>query len=107
MRRIWAVAAAAMIAMSLTLAISKPAEAGIRQYMICWMTPSGVGDCAWLPRNYHLPWVSKPYCDANRRCNNGTVSFALTHRRIAYLRRYVDTSSMFPTHTATVYAPGR
>lgn len=105
MRRIWAVAAALAIAISLSFTISKPAEAGISRYMICWMTPSGVADCAWLPRNYRLPWVAKPYCNAEYRCNRGRVKFALTRWRIRYLQRYVDTSSMFPTHTATIYAP--
>ncbi|MEQ8825160.1 MAG: hypothetical protein RIC14_12380 [Filomicrobium sp.] len=105
MRKLWAVAIAAMITLTFTLSVSKPAEAGIRKYMICWMTPSGVSDCAWLPRNYRLYWVRKPFCNAKHRCWKGTVRFALTRKRIAYLSRYVDTTSMFPTHTATIYAP--
>ena len=105
MRKLWAVAAAAMIAVSITFSASTTAEAGIRNYMICWMTPSGNNDCAWLPRHYRLSWVPKPYCNTAHRCRYGRVKFALTRARIAVLSRYVDTSSMFPTHTATIYAP--
>lgn len=84
-----------------------PAEAGLRKYMICWMTPDSVGDCAWLPRGYHLSFVEKPYCNRAQRCKRGRVSFTLTHARIRHLGRYVATDTMYPTHTATIYAPNR
>ncbi len=104
MRAFLAVAAAMLFAFSLTTITTDTAEAGLKRYMICWMTPSGVSDCAWLPRHYRLSWVRKPYCSRSH-CRNGTVSFTLTRSRIRCLGAFVDTSAMFPTHTATIYAP--
>ena len=87
------------------MSLHDQAKAGIRQYMICWMTPDGAGDCAWLPDQFHFSWVDRPYCNGQYDCVNGTVSFVLTDWRINQLGAYVDTTTMYPTHTATIYAP--
>ena len=80
------------------------AQAGLRNYMICWTMPNGHSDCAILPRNYRIYGISRPYCE-RPTCHRGRISFTLTRARIASLGRWIDTSSMFPTHVATIYAP--
>jgi hypothetical protein len=95
---------AAILLVALAFTTKDEAQAGLTTYLICWIMPSGESDCAQLPRGYRIYGVRKPYCESPT-CHRGTVSFTLTRSRISNLGRWVDTSSMFPTHVATIYAP--
>lgn len=81
------------------------ASAGGHGYYICWNTPGGNSDCGSLPWNYSIPGVPRAYCTHSDRCRHGQVEFTLTTARINALGRYVDTTTMAPTHTAVIYAP--
>lgn len=93
------------IAVGGTLPMPAASQAGSSRYYVCWMQPSGTTDCAYLPDDYHIRGVRKPYCNEAKRCTKGTVDFRLTHSTIACLSQYVDTSTMKPTNDATIYAP--
>ena len=95
---------AALALAALAITGKEEAQAGLSSYMICWTMPSGQSDCAQLPRGYRIYGVRKPYCE-RPTCHRGRVSFVLTRSRISRLSRWIDTSSMFPTHVATIYAP--
>lgn len=95
---------AVVVLAALAITGKEEAQAGLPSYVICWTTPSGVSDCALLPRSYRVYGVRKPYCEGPT-CHRGRVSFVLTRSRISSLGRWIDTSSMFPTHVATIYAP--
>ncbi len=95
---------AATLLVALAFASNDESQAGITTYLICWTTPGGESDCAQLPHSYRIYGVPKPYCE-RPTCHRGTVRFTLTRSRISSLGRWVDTSSMFPTHVATIYAP--
>lgn len=93
-----------ILAAALVVAMSASASAGYNRDMICWTLTSGKSACAYMPERYRLSFVPKPYCAGVFRCSRSQVHFALTRRRLHELSRYVDTSQMRPTHTATLYA---
>ena len=103
MRKLFAVAAA--LAALFAIAPGSAVQAGGHGYYICWNTPGGNSDCASLPSNYHIKGVEKPYCAHSDRCRHSQTEFVLTNQRIRCLSRYVDTTTMAPTHTAVIYAP--
>lgn len=84
---------------------SSSSFAGSHSYYVCWMQTSGTTECAYLPDDYRIRGVSKPYCNRAKRCTNGQTDFTLTRSTIACLSQYVDTSTMKPTNSATIYAP--
>lgn len=89
------------------VATADRAAAGYSTYVICWTQVSGVTECRNLPDNYRLPGVAKPYCNTSNFCRAGAVDFQLTRARIQCLKAYVDTRSMVPGGTATIYAPDK
>lgn len=103
MRIVFAVAA--VFASLFAFGSGTPAEAGYPGYYICWTTPGGDSSCAGLPSNYHIKGVAKPYCTHADRCRHSQTEFVLTRQRIRCLSRYVDTTTMVPTHTAVIYTP--
>ena len=105
----------AIVAAALSvLAFSATAQASYSHYNICWVTangvlglPGGTTDCHYLPSNYHISGVRKPYCNRRDRCRYSKVRTRLTRRKIRSLSRYMDTSSMLPGAYAWVYAKAR
>lgn len=98
MRIVFVLAAALLAAMSVSV------SAGYNRDMICWTLTSGKSACAFMPKHYRLSFVPKPNCAGVFQCQRSQVHFTLTRRRLRELSRYVDTSRMRPTHTATLYA---
>ncbi|CFX46201.1 exported protein of unknown function [Candidatus Filomicrobium marinum] len=98
MRIVFVLAAVLLAAMSVSV------SAGYNRDMICWTLTSGKSACAFMPKHYRLSFVPKPNCAGVFQCQRSQVHFALTRRRLRELSRYVDTSRMRPTHTATLYA---
>lgn len=96
-------AAAAAVA---ALAMAGPASAGGRTNdYVCWMQPSGVTACAYLPEPYEVRDVEyKPHRHQDRkRCMHCYVDGQLTKRNIRDLSRYTDTSTMRRTHDMTLF----
>ncbi len=103
MRTFFALAVAALAAGFVSTAADTAAAGDRPDYWICWTLTSGSSDCAKLPDDYRISGVKRPYCNNAKKCNPGTVSFTLTWSRIKCLSQYIDTETMRPTHTATIY----
>ena len=61
MRTLTSLAVTLLIVLAFTS--TDEAQAGLRNYMICWTMPNGHSDCAILPRNYRIYGISRPYCE--------------------------------------------
>ena len=83
------------------------AQASYSHYNICYVKISGMTSCHYLPSNYRINGVRKPYCNRAERCRNSRVGFRLSRRVIRSLARYMDTSDMAPMAHATIYAKAR
>ncbi len=83
------------------------AQASYSRYTICFVKISGMTSCRYLPSNYRISGVRKPYCNRANRCRRGRVGLRLSRRVIRCLSRYIDTSDMAPMAYATIYAKAR
>jgi hypothetical protein len=100
MRKTFTGAATAAALLASLLMASTTANAGYRNYVLCWTNAIGQSQCVHLPRNYRLPGIAKP------RIPDGRVTFTLTRTLInCILRRYVPTADMLPAQEAIIYAP--
>lgn len=82
-------------------------QAGYRHYNICWVKTNGTTSCAYLPANYRITGVRKPYCNRAHLCRFSQVSLRLNRVRIRCLSRYINTASMVPGAHAWIYAKAR
>lgn len=84
-----------------TFVTTEKADAfGYRHYTMCWSTPAGLTECAYLPRNYRIPGVRKP-----TRATS-PVTFVITRTLIrCALNRYIKSDTLAARHEARIYAP--
>jgi hypothetical protein len=93
--------AAALLAVGL-VGFSVPASAHDRGHNVCWGTADGKGGCAWMATVEQLG-AGHPMCRHvhPKGCTN--VQFILTRASINAFGRYIDTATMLPGHTVTIY----
>ncbi len=83
------------------------AQASYSRYTICYVKISGMTQCQYLPANYRISGVKKPYCNRANRCRYGKVNLRLSRRIIRCLSRYINTDEMAPMAYARIYAKAR
>ncbi|MGQ0673865.1 MAG: hypothetical protein ACT4N2_13445 [Hyphomicrobium sp.] len=106
MRRTSILASALALATTCTFAFSTPSSAaGRSDDWVCWMQPSGVTTCAYVPEPYHVRDIPyKPHKHRNsQKCRHCSVDFRLSHPNIRDFGNYLDNSTMRRFHDATLY----